>query len=169
MVQVTQQLLGDYRDRSIGEICPHGFDSRGANHCAHFVSHVLQLGFGMTCARLRGQRGASAAANVRVKEIFERCPQTREVLECPTVGSGLLFVSARRNFSGTPTRIRNVPRKHMGIALNGRIWHYSNSRRKVVVQTFSEFLFHFPRQRNTLWWGGFPTDSAPTGLGTSTR
>lgn len=149
------------------DICPHGLDATNKNHCAHFVSHVLQLGFGMTCARLRGQRGAGTAANVRVQEIFARCPHTRELLECPTTGSGLIFVSKRSNFAGAPTRIRNVPKKHIGIVIDGFTWHYSNPANQVKKQPVSKFLTHYRRQENALWWGSFPASASPTAFGTS--
>lgn len=167
MAALTAALLKDYEGYSMRDICPHGFDSTRENHCAHFVSHVLQLDFGATCTRLVGRRGAIGGANVRVQEVFGRCPATREVLECPTAGIGLIFVSAKRNFRGKPTRLRNVPKKHIGIGIDGIIWHYSNTRNEVVRQPFSRFLFHFPRQENALWWGKPPPSSMPTWFGTT--
>jgi hypothetical protein len=157
--------LDSYLGQSIAAICPHGYDSSGDNHCAHFVSHALQLGFGLTCARMRGSEGG---ANLRVHELFPQCPTTREILECPSSGEGLIFVSARANFNGTPTQIANIPRKHVGIILNGRVWHYSNTRHQVTVQTAGEFLFHYPRQQNALWYGALPLQCRLTSFGTCT-
>jgi len=84
--------LNSYVGQPIKEICPHGYDSSSDNHCAHFVSHVLQLGMGYTCAHARRRTGG---ANIRVQELFSQCMSTREVHECPTVGEGLIFVSGR--------------------------------------------------------------------------
>jgi len=157
--------LDTYLGKSISEICPFGYDRAADNHCAHFVGHALQLDFGLTCARMRGSSGG---ANLRVHEVFAQCRDTREILECPTTGEGLIFVSDRTNFSGTPTQIANVPRKHIGILLDGRVWHYSNTRQRVVLQTVGEFLYHYPRQNNSLWYGTFPMRSRPTTFGTCT-
>lgn len=164
---ITRPLLDTYVGHSIAEICPHGFDATTGNHCAHFVCHALQLDFGLTCAAMRGARGAFGAANIRVQETFARCPSTREIRECPTTGHGLIFVSAPSNFRGTPTQIRNVPRKHIGIVLNGIVWHYSNTRNRVVTQTVGEFLSHYRRQQNALWWGALPPAARPAAFGTS--
>lgn len=160
---LTESVLNSYLGRSIAQICPHGYDGAQDNHCAHFVAHVLQLDFGMTCGRLRRRPGG---ANVRVQELFAQCPSSREVVECPSTGQGLIFVSDRRNFSGTPTQIENVRRKHVGVMSNGRVWHYSNTLRRVVVQTVGEFLSHYPRQDNALWYGALPAACRAASFGT---
>lgn len=167
---MTVQLLNDYLGQGIRDICPHGFDAAGDNHCAHFVGHVLNLDFGLTCAAMKGRRGAAAAANLRVHEIFARCRETREMVECPTTGEGLIFVSGERNFrqrAAQPVRLRNVRKKHIGIVLNGMVWHYSNRRGRVVQQPVGEFLSHYPRQQNALWWGTFPPVARPAWFATS--
>jgi hypothetical protein len=50
----------------------------------------------------------------------------------------------------------NVRKKHIGLVYQGTVWHYSNTRRRVVSQPADTFLFHYPRQENALWWGTFP-------------
>lgn len=167
MSMLAQPLLVEYEGMSIPDICPHGFDDPQTNHCAHFVAHVLQLSTGMTCARLRGVGNGPGAASVRVHEVFAECPDTREVLECPTTGTGLVFVSGRTNFRGTPVRMNNVPKKHVGIVCDGMVWHYSNTRDRVIKQPVSQFLFHYPRQSNSIWWGRLPASVRPTSPGTS--
>lgn len=164
---ITRQVLDSYVGHSMAEICPHGYDATTNNHCAHFVGHVLQLSFGLTCAAMSGARGAYSAANLRVHETFARCPSTRQILACPTIGEGLIFVSKASNFHGQPTQMRNVPKKHIGIVLNGIVWHYSNPRDEVITQTVGEFLFHYARQQNALWWGDFPPTSRVASFGTS--
>ena len=164
---LDRELLDGYLGFSMRDICPHGYDSEGDNHCAHFIAHVLQLGFGVTCASMRGRRGAPGAANLRVQEVFEQCPSTRELIECPSSGEGLIFVSDRRNFRGSPVQIRNVRKKHVGLMLDGKIWHYSNTRERVEQQTIAGFLTHYRRQQNALWWADFPRDARPAGFATS--
>ena len=158
---LTLSTLNSYVGHSINEICPFGYDKPVDNHCAHFVSHVLQLGLGYTCAP-----GRSGSASVRVQELFPHCSNMREVRECPTVGEGLIFVSHKSNFQGSPVTIQNVPKKHVGIVFNGRVWHYSNRQHKVVVQTVGEFLRHYPNQQNALWFGSLPGHSRPATIGT---
>jgi len=159
-------LLKSYLGSHIGAICPNGFDADSENHCAHFVSHALGLEFGMTCARLvHRSRHHGAGANVRVQELFAACPNVRELLECPTVGTALIFVSAPTNFSAKTHTMRNVPKKHVGILHNGVMWHYSNRERRVVSQPASQFLFHYPGQTNALWIGDLPASARPTAPG----
>ena len=55
---LTPSLLETYVGHSISEICPHGYDNKGYNHCAHFVSHVMQIDFGYTCERAQGRMAA---------------------------------------------------------------------------------------------------------------
>ncbi len=44
--------LDSYHGLNIKDICTTGFDSAGLNHCAHFVSHALELCFGMLCGNM---------------------------------------------------------------------------------------------------------------------
>jgi hypothetical protein len=121
---------------------------------------------GYTCAQARGR---ADGANLRVQELFALCTGRQEILVCPTVGEGLIFVSERRHFHDSPVRIDNVPKKHVGIQLNGNVWHYSNSRHKVVIQSVGDFLFHYREQNkhiNALWHGSLPAKSRPTEIGT---
>lgn len=152
---LTSALLDSYLGQHISTICPNGYDANGDNHCAHFVAHVLQLEVGLTCARMR-RRPSGPGANLRVHELFERCPSVREVLECSSHGEGMLFVSAITSFRHAPGRMANVRKKHIGLVYQGTVWHYSNTRRQVVSQPAGSFLFHYPQQENALWWGTFP-------------
>jgi hypothetical protein len=170
MPMLTEALLNTYLNRHISAVCPNGFADDDDNHCAHFVNHVLNLSFGVNC------RGAVApkarkgtGSNLRVQETFARCPNVRELLECPKSIEALIFVSAPHNFmkqrDGTMA-LNNVPKKHIGLFLDGVVWHYSNSQRKVITQTLDLFIHHYPRQENALWVGDLPVDSAPAAFGT---
>jgi len=206
---INATLLNSYLGKPIEEICLNGFISHKENHCAHFVSHVLDLDFGRTCTYLtrhQKKKGKTAGANVSVKEIFDRCAQVYEVFEfnsCPAVVTGLIFVSAEKNFLSKPsaflgtvapapanpltlmgtnqpqickpatfvgtvkgpkkkaTMRSGVKKKHIGIIYNGQIWHYSNALGKVVVQTMAQFINHYPKQQNALWFGGIPAEANP--------
>ncbi len=65
--------LDDSVGKSIADFCGNGFTDALTNHCAHFVSHQLKPDFDMTCRKLTGRRGEGA--NVRVQELFARCPE----------------------------------------------------------------------------------------------
>lgn len=159
---ISAGLLDSYVGKDIADICSNRYGSSNINHCAHFVSHVLGLEFGMTCRQLVAQsRREAPGANVRVHEIFAECPEVQELLECPTTGAALIFVSAPGNFRGQPVAMRNVPRKHIGILFNGKVWHYSNGRDRVITQIVSDFLRHYPRQTNALWIGSLPGSASP--------
>lgn len=161
----TVMNLDGYLGQTIGELCPNGYTDKSLNHCAHFVCHALNLSFDMTCGQLvpAAQR-KNNGANVRVQELFARCPRVEELRQCPTLGSALIFVSAPHNFHGSPVALRNVPKKHVGILMNGRVWHYSNTQDRVVVQPASTFLFHYQNQQNALWIGELPPGASGSGL-----
>ncbi|MGE0482259.1 MAG: hypothetical protein AB7Q17_17515 [Phycisphaerae bacterium] len=161
----TVMSLDDFLGKTIADFCSNGYTDTTDNHCAHFVCHALNLSFGMTCGQLvSASQRKNTGANVRVHELFARCPRVEELRQCPTVGSALIFVSEQRNFRGTPVELRNVPKKHVGILMNGRVWHYSNTQDKVVVQPASLFLFHYSGQQNALWIGELPPESMGAGL-----
>ena len=157
MAGITSLLLNSYLGRHIDDICPNRFQA--ANHCAHFVSHVLSLRFGYTCGGLDG-------VNVRVHEIFARCTGVQELHECrERYEARLLFVTGLGNVRLDTQSMDNVPKKHIGIACGTQVWHYSNSRREVVSQPVDEFIYHYPRQRNGLWLGEFPVGANPQEFG----
>lgn len=154
---ISADLLNSYVDKNIKDICLFGFTDDSKNHCAHFVSHVLDLNFGYTC---------KGGANLRVHEIFQRCPRVYEFNSCPSVISGLIFVSQIRNFRNGRGGHRislGDGRRHIGIIYNGNIWHYSNksSNEKVIVEQMIHFIHHYRRQTNALWFGEFPAGANP--------
>jgi hypothetical protein len=170
MNSIDPSLLNSYVGKDIKDICPNGYSDPGINHCAHFVSHVLGLHriasvkTGGSCAK--GEFGA----NTRVAEVFSQCSSVYEFNSCPSVICGLIFVSSPSNFISKPGRvpsIRNVKKKHIGIIYNQNIWHYSNTQDRVVVQTMAEFIRHYKKQTNALWYGEIPSYAKPRPWATS--
>ncbi|HSU55746.1 MAG TPA: hypothetical protein VLT36_16945 [Candidatus Dormibacteraeota bacterium] len=146
MSPITQPLLDSYLGKHIDKICPSHYKAN--NHCAHFVSHVLDLSFGYQC----GSR-----ANVRVHEVFAKCPSVEELLECRgAYGTGLLFVTGEKNVHLAQQSMENVPKKHIGIVYGAFVWHYSNTKHQVVKEIVDQFIFHYKHQQNGLWLGGIP-------------
>lgn len=152
---ITAAQLNQRLGEPISKICPNGYADPNDNHCAHYVSHVLTFRFGTTCRTMHA--GSSPGANIRVQELFARCPQvggwanhTEHVFQC------LVFITDASNVDLTHKMMTNVPRKHVGIYVNGRIWHYSNSRSKVVSVTPEEFQHHYYGSNIALFYGTMP-------------
>jgi hypothetical protein len=152
---VTPALLDALVGKSIGNICHNGFTNANDNHCAHFVSHVLGLQFGVTC-RMMG-KPTQAGANLRVQEIFPRCPSVGSWASRPIVLINcLVFITRASNVDVRGKTMTNVPRKHIGIYHSGWIWHYSNVQDKVVKQSPGQFAQHYAAPDNAMFFGTIP-------------
>jgi hypothetical protein len=148
-------LLNTYLGKPIRDICPNGYANDADNHCAHFVSHAMGYGFGVTCLTMK--RGKGFGANIRVQEIFPRCPSVGTWASRPqTMTSCLAFITNASNVNLTTKVMTNVPRKHIGIYLSGLIYHYSNSQHRVVRQTPDQFSHHYGAPDNAMFYGGLP-------------
>jgi hypothetical protein len=51
----------------------------------------------------------------------------------------------------------NRPKKHIGIFCDGAVWHYSNTRDKVVRVTPESFGRHYPSPHNAMFYGEMPS------------
>jgi hypothetical protein len=147
---LSANLLNQYVGKNVVDLCAFGFTNGSENHCAHFVSHVLQLEFGYTCA--------PGGRNIRVQEVFAKCPKVGKFDDRPSEAC-LVFVTKASNVHLASKVMDNVPKKHIGIYYNGTIWHYSNSQGRVVTQVPSDFIKHYPNQTNALFYGTFPPDA----------
>lgn len=167
---VTRILLDSYIDQNISAICPHGFDDADLNHCAHFVCHVMNVATGsVTC---RGMARSAAVGRIgvciRVHELFAACPEvgSYEQITKGHLSTGVfVFVTAKSAVKVTAKRMTNIPKKHVGIGLDGKIWHYSNTKDKVVTATPEEFRKHYRSQTNGLYFGTFPATATPSSFG----
>jgi hypothetical protein len=144
---ITQQQLNGYLGKSIADICPNGFTSMHDNHCAHFVGHVLEYRFGVTC-QVMGQ-GRVPGVSVRVQEIFPRCPSVGVwSLRPAALSTCLVFITRASNV--------NLSTKEMGIFFGGFVWHYSHNQQQVVKQTPAQFSHHYPAPDNAMFYGSLP-------------
>jgi hypothetical protein len=153
----TEQELGAHLGQHIRDICPIGYVNDADNHCAHFVSHVLGYQFGATCRTMK--HGAGTPASIRVQDLFPRCVSVGRWDSLPTpLFGGLVFITNATSVNLAQKVMTNVPRKHVGIFIGGlrNIYHYSNSRRRVVRQTPGEFSRHYPAPDNAMFWGAAP-------------
>jgi hypothetical protein len=126
--------------KTIADFCGNGFHDSGANHCAHFVGHVLQLDTGYDCKV--HQRGKKGGACLRVHELFADCPQVGEFKDAKQLPC-IVFVTAKSNVNLAKHSMGNIPQKHVGIYDGKYIYHYSNGRDVVVRQIPSDFLARF--------------------------
>jgi hypothetical protein len=152
---ITVAQLNEYLTQPISKICLNGYANANDNHCAHFISHVLGLKFGVTCLTMQG--GTHAGANIRVQEVFARCPEVGRWADRPGhVGQCLVFVTDASNVDLVHKIMTNVPKKHVGIYVSGMIWHYSNSKSQVVSVSPDVFQHHYPGSNIAMFYGTMP-------------
>ena len=155
----SQALLNMYLGRTIAEICRNGYANQADNHGAHFVSHAMGYGWGVTCVTLRGgpRRGTGFGANFRVNEIFPPCPAVGTWAKRPaSMTSCLVFITKRTNVDLKNKTMKSAPRKHIGIYLSGLIYHYSNTQHRVMQETPEQFSHHYPPPDNAMFYGSLP-------------
>jgi hypothetical protein len=128
---LIKTVLNTWVGKNVREFCPHTKNSiLGSDktlHCAHFVSHVLNI----DSPKWKG------TVIIRVNELAERCTNFR-LLPKATKENGLVFVAPADAFvfkKGKCTGIKGKKR-HVGLYLNGTVWHYENdsTEEKVVSQ-----------------------------------
>ncbi|MGF1860558.1 hypothetical protein [Photobacterium profundum] len=151
------QRLDNSLGKDISEICDGKFHKKTANHCAHFVSHIVGFDFSFNCKEFKG--GSGTPANVRVHEVFSQCPKVGSWDDVDLNKEQLVFVTKTDNVDLKNKKMRNVPQKHIGIFAAGFVYHYSNSRDEVVKWTHQAFLKEFDRiykGKQGLFYGSFP-------------
>ena len=136
-----QTDLDNALGKSIDDICPNNFHDHASNHCAHFVSHILDLDFTFNCKEFQG--GGHPGANIRVHEVFSRCPLVGKFADRPADREMLVFVTRHDVVDLANKKMQNIPQKHIGILVGGHIYNYSNTQEKVVKATPTAFLNQF--------------------------
>jgi hypothetical protein len=152
---ITQHQLDAHLGKSIEAICQNGYVSTSDNHSAHFVSHLLGYKFAVTCQMLGN--GRAPAATLRVRDLFPKCKSVGVwSLRPAALSTCLVFITRSSTVSLVAKTMSTAPRKHLGIYMNGFIWHYSNNRRQFVKVTVSQFKHHFPPPDNAMFYGSLP-------------
>ena len=152
---ITAATLDQFLGKNISAICPVGFHNANDNHCAHFVGHVLKYTFGFTCGGMVS--GPGEPASLRVQELFPECKRVGFWENRPQdINPCLIFITKASNVDVFTKKMANVPKKHIGIFVDGNIWHYSNSQDKVVKQTPAQFKNHFAKPNNAMFYGEMP-------------
>src|SRR2546428_5344695 len=115
---ISATTLQRYLTKNISEVCLNGYANPNDNHCAHFVSHALGFRFGYTCGNMT--RGLGPTACIRVQEVFHRCPAVDAWASKPILLTQcLVFITKASNVNVSTRTMVNVPRKHVGIFLDG--------------------------------------------------
>jgi hypothetical protein len=152
---ITQQQLAGYLGKTIAQLCPNGYASDAENHCAHFVAHVLGYQVGLTCQMLGSPRGPGAS--LRVQDLFRRCTRVGVWSLRPSSLTGcLVFMTRASNVNFAAKTMAPAPRERVGLFVDGFVWHYSNSQRKVVRHTPAQFSLHYPAPDNAMFYGLLP-------------
>lgn len=169
--------IGDTLTASVGKnintLCPNGFHDPALNHCAHFVSHVLDMRFSFNCKEFAG--GNKPGANIRVHEVFAQCPKVGKWDDADLAKTQLIFVTRRENVDIANKKMINIPQKHVGVFHDGKVFHYGNTADKVVTDTPASFFAKFEALYDGtqgLFFGWIPgedllLDVRPDGTGVS--
>lgn len=150
-------LLDGYVGKHISEICTCGYVADGDNHCAHFACHVTGLNFGKTCYSLTGKGEFGTSANIRVREVFQKCRRLGTWASKPSdLNQGFIFVVEPGNVHLKKKDVDNVQNKHVGLFIGDTVWQYKNRMRQVVKQTPDEFRNHYDAKGFEIYFGEFP-------------
>lgn len=136
---ISLATLQGYVGKAMADICANGFTSPSQNHCAHFVGHAHGIMLGMLCGDMTFKT-KKTGASIRCDELYNGLTRKGKWEDKPALSDGLLiFVLSARNIMGGT--MVNVPQKHVGIYFGGKIYNFSNSQHKVVVDESVE-AFH---------------------------
>ncbi|WP_293266689.1 hypothetical protein [Neptunomonas sp.] len=148
----TKDLLEGAMGTHISTHCSQQMTADNLNHCAHFVSHIMGYQFGYQCGNQTQLPGEGA--NIRVQEIFARCPIVGVWSDKPkSLKTCLAFITKEGNVNLARKVMSNVPRKHIGVFADGFIYHYSNSQDQVVRQTPAQFSRHYMGAGYAVFYG----------------
>jgi len=138
---LTKEMVNAYKGKDIKDICDTNFVDSRINHCAHFISHVIGLKIGMICGDMKFNTKGKGTS-IRVNEIYNSCSSNGLWSDRPkSTTHCLIFATIDTNMKSK--KMMEHPRKHIGIYINGVVWHYSNSGDKVVTDSAESFSTKF--------------------------
>ncbi|MBW6400697.1 hypothetical protein KPL78_22750 [Roseomonas sp. HJA6] len=144
---LTAEKLSAFEGKNIALICDSGLTDASLNHCAHFVCHALDVGIGMKCGDMTFKTRGKGAS-IRVDDVFNYCILRGEWDDKnSSMESCLIFVTPENNVKSKTDHLimGNISKKHIGIHLNGKVWHYSNGKDKVICESVADFKNRFYR------------------------
>jgi hypothetical protein len=142
-----EPLLG----QTVTEFCgKYGKVADSFNHCAHFVSHVLTLRVhaAALCSNVDGStypyEDRRNGFCIRVNQVFNATKNRRRWTSDDKPGKCLIVATIKDNiFQTDPVTIGDQSKKHIGFFVNGTIYHYSNTKDRVIKQSLGDFKNHF--------------------------
>jgi hypothetical protein len=138
---MKKEKLNEYVGKDIKDICDTGYDAANVNHCAHFVSHALDIKIGLICGNMKFSTKGKGAS-IRVNEIYNECTERGEWDKRPqSTKTCLAFTTLSSNINNG--EMGDHPRKHIGIFVEDKIWHYSNRNDKVTTDSPESFINKF--------------------------
>ncbi len=169
MLKEPPQILPSYLNKHISYFCAATLAKDDLqNHCAHFVSHVMQYEVegSATCKTftLKDKKTIEHGASIRVNEVFNKLQKTGEWESRPEhLRACLMFVTISSNMRnrGNHLVMGDRKKKHIGILYKDKIWNYSNSNDKVVADSVAIFINKFKHYYITagntvnFYYGGF--------------
>jgi hypothetical protein len=89
--------------------------------------------------------GRKDPGNIRVHETFAQCPKVGKWDDADTSRSQLIFVTLERNVDLQRKKMVNIPKKHVGVYHDGKVYHYGNTADQVVTDTPKSFFDKFKK------------------------
>jgi len=138
-MDVSLDDLQGYVGKSIGQLCNTQYTTTSQFHCAHAVSHILDIQIATLCGDMRRDT-RHTGATIRCDELYNGLVRKGPWDQKPTPDNGLLiFCTSARNVPGG--RMLDRPEKHVGIYYGGLVFNYSNTHHKVVADRSVEAFF----------------------------
>jgi hypothetical protein len=138
-MEISLKDLQGYVGKSIGQICSNGYTTTSQFHCAHVVSHILDIRLATLCGDMY-YNTRQTGATIRCDELYNGLLRKGPWDQRPTPENGLLIfcISASKFIGG---RMISVREKHVGIYHSGLVFNYSNAHQKIVADRSVEAFF----------------------------
>lgn len=120
------------------------------NHCAHFVSHVLQLRIpgAALCTNIvvtkETYKDRKTGFCIRVNQVFNSCSGRAYFANDTQPTTRFIVATIKGNIeSKNPLKIGSHRMKHIGFLTDSDVYHYSNTNDEVVKQDVAMFRHHY--------------------------
>jgi hypothetical protein len=151
-IAAKQLNLETYLGQSVKDFCgKYGDVGDSENHCAHFVSHVLQLRIpgAALCSNVAGSGYSYEERRkgfcIRVDQVFNSC-KNRAYWNDKALPSQVCFMVATIESnvgSKDPLTIGAMSKKHIGFYRAGWVYNYGNKNDKVRKASVADFKLHY--------------------------
>jgi hypothetical protein len=155
VIAAKQFNLEGYLGKSVVDFCgKYGSAGDDQNHCAHFVSHVLDLRIpgAALCSNVADSQYAYEDRRkgfcIRVNQVFNSC-KSRAYWDDKNLPSQVCFIVAtvEANIeSENPLTIGSMSRKHIGFYSGGWVYNYGNAKDKVRKTSLADFKSHYGKK-----------------------